>query len=246
MGKADMGDLFERQLLKEKAQSVGVLLDDEAVDRFEIYAKLLMEWNQKMNLTAIKEPEQIVVKHFADSLSLCPYLPSDSFSLIDVGTGAGFPGIPLAIVRGDIRLTLLDSLNKRLLFLKELCDVLKIPAAILHARAEEAGRKPELRGKFDRATARAVAPLPVLCEYCLPFLKVKGIFIAMKGPDGEEEERLSQNVLRLLGGKTNRIEKIELMDGQEKLERRLIFIQKTAETSEKYPRSSAKIAKQPL
>lgn len=237
---------FDRQLLKDKAQSINVYLNEEAVNRFEIYAKMLIEWNQKVNLTAITEPEQIITKHFIDSLTLVPYLPSNSFSLIDVGTGAGFPGIPLAIIRGDMKLTLLDSLNKRLLFLNELCNTLKIPAEIIHARAEEAGRKPDMREKHDIATARAVASLPVLCEYCLPFVKVNGKFIAMKGPDREEEAKSSDNAIKLLGGKINQIEKITLEDNKEKLERRLIIIRKVSSTNSKYPRNSAKIAKQPL
>ena len=237
---------FDRQLLKDKAQSINVSLNEEAVNRFEIYAKMLIEWNQKVNLTAITEPEQIITKHFIDSLTLVPYLPSNSFSLIDVGTGAGFPGIPLAIIRGDMKLTLLDSLNKRLLFLNELCGKLKIPAEIIHARAEEAGRKLDMREKHDIATARAVASLPVLCEYCLPFVKVNGKFIAMKGPEGEEEAKSSDNAIKLLGGKINQIEKITLEDKEEKLKRRLIIIRKVSSTNSKYPRNSAKIAKQPL
>lgn len=237
---------FDRQLLKDKAQLINVSLDEEAVNRFELYAKMLIEWNQKVNLTAITEPEQIIMKHFIDSLTLFPCLPSNSFSLIDVGTGAGFPGIPLAIVRNDMKLTLLDSLNKRLLFLKELCTALSIPADIIHARAEEAGKKTEMREKYDFATARAVASLPVLCEYCLPFVKVNGEFIAMKGPDGEEEAKSSDNAIKLLGGRLNKIKKVTIEETKEKFERRLIIIRKVSATNSKYPRNSAKIVKQPL
>ena len=145
-----------------------------------------------MNLTAITEPREIVRKHFVDSLTLLSCLPEGELSLIDVGTGAGFPGVALAIARPDIRLTLLDSLNKRLIFLKAVCEELSVPVTLIHARAEEAGRKPELRERFDVATARAVAALPALCEYCLPFVRPGGVFLAMKGPDGEEERRKAE------------------------------------------------------
>ena len=229
----------------------GVTVSREAAARLDIYAALLVEWNQKMNLTAITDPEGMVLKHFADSLTALPLLPeTEGISLIDVGTGAGFPGVPLAIVRPDIRLTLLDSLNKRLVFLGELCAAVEVPVTLIHARAEEGGRKPELRERFDVAAARAVAALPTLCEYCLPFVKVGGRFIAMKGPDGEAELAAAEKALTLLGGKTHRVERICLprdpAPGEETVERRLIVIQKAAPTPAKYPRQSAKIAKAPL
>ena len=229
----------------------GITVSRDAADRLDVYATLLAEWNQKMNLTAITDPEGMVLKHFADSLTVLSLLPETrGISLIDVGTGAGFPGVPLTIVRPDIRLTLLDSLNKRLIFLKELCARVEVPVNLIHARAEEGGRKPELRERFDVAVARAVAALPTLCEYCLPFVKVGGRFIAMKGPDGEAELAAAEKALSLLGGKTNRVERIRLpknpVPGEETVERRLIDIWKVAPTPAKYPRPGAKIAKTPL
>ena len=158
--------MIDKALLRELTAEYGVSVDAAACERLDRYAELLVEWNQKMNLTAITDPIGITVKHFADSLAAVPLLPEkQGISLIDVGTGAGFPGIPLAIVRPDIQLTLLDSLNKRLVFLETVCRELEIPVQRVHARAEEGGRKPELREQFDVATARAVAALPVLLEY---------------------------------------------------------------------------------
>ncbi|MBQ8751910.1 MAG: 16S rRNA (guanine(527)-N(7))-methyltransferase RsmG, partial [Clostridia bacterium] len=169
------------------AAEYGAALTPEQAERFDVYARLLVEWNEKMNLTAITDPEGMLVKHFVDSLTLAPFLPEGGFSLIDVGTGAGFPGVPVAILRPDCRLTLLDSLNKRLTFLETLCREVGVTATRVHARAEEGGRQAALRDRFDVATARAVAGLPLLCEYCLPFVKPGGRFLALKGPDGEAE-----------------------------------------------------------
>lgn len=160
--------------LKTCAAAFEVEVDDLLAQRLDIYARLLVEWNEKMNLTAITEPNAIVIKHFVDSLTVSRYLPEGPVALVDVGTGAGFPGVPLALYRDDIQLTLLDSLNKRLLFLKEVCTALGLPATLVHARAEEAGRQPAYRERFDVATARAVAALPTLCEYCLPLVKPHG------------------------------------------------------------------------
>lgn len=241
-----MSCLIDKKLLKEQAEMIHIQLEDTALEKFDVYAKMLIEWNEKINLTAIKEPQEIVTKHFVDSLTLNMVLPKTPLRLIDVGTGAGFPGVPITILQPEIKLTLLDSLNKRLNFLKELCDALDIPAVLIHARAEEAGHKPELREKFDIATARAVASLPVLCEYCLPFVKPGGRFIAMKGPDGEIEAIDSKNTVHLLGGEIDHIEKIELQSQEEIMERRLILINKKSTMNNKYPRNSAKIAKQPL
>ncbi|MBR2406078.1 MAG: 16S rRNA (guanine(527)-N(7))-methyltransferase RsmG [Clostridia bacterium] len=243
--------MINRDLLCELAADYGVALNAAALDKFERYAALLVEWNQKMNLTAITDPLGITVKHFADSVAAVPLLPEkQGLSVIDVGTGAGFPGIPFAIVRPDIRLTLLDSLNKRLIFLEEVCRELDIPVQRIHARAEEGGRKPELREQFDVATARAVAGLPVLLEYCLPFVKVGGRFVALKGPDSDDEHRASAAALTKLGGKTADVHKLLLpktpREGLEQQERRIFVFEKTKQTPSAYPRASAKIAKVPL
>lgn len=243
--------MIDKALLCELTAEYGVMLTTEMVDKLDRYAELLVEWNEKMNLTAITDPLGIVVKHFADSIAAVPYLPQkQGLSLIDVGTGAGFPGIPFAIVRPDIKLTLLDSLNKRLNFLEAVCMELNIPVTRIHARAEEGGRKPELREHFDVATARAVAALPVLLEYCLPFVKKGGCFVSLKGPDSDEEHRAAENALRKLGGKTTAVHKLLLphtpREGIEQQERRIFVFEKTAATPSAYPRQSAKIAKAPL
>lgn len=243
--------MIDRELLCGITAEYGVSLDTVALDKLDRYAELLVDWNQRMNLTAITDPVGIVVKHFTDSLAAVPLLPpKNGISVIDVGTGAGFPGIPFAIVRPDIRLTLLDSLNKRLMFLQEVCCELDIPAQRIHARAEEGGRKPELREHFDVATARAVAGLPVLLEYCLPFVKPGGSFVALKGPDSDDEHRTAGNALSRLGGKTRAVHKLLLpktpRDGIEQQERRIFVFEKTGHTPPAYPRASAKIAKAPL
>lgn len=241
--------MIDRDCLKAGGEAVGVPVDTDLAERLDTYARLLVEWNEKMNLTAITEPGAMVVKHFVDSLAAAPLLPAGPLHLIDVGTGAGFPGVPLALYRRDIQLTLLDSLNKRLVFLEALCRELDLPVKLVHARAEEGGRRPELRERYDVASARAVAALPTLCEYCLPFVRPGGIFLAMKGPEGETEQTAAANAVRMLGGKVRRVKALTLPalpDGEPGGERRILVIDKIAPTPPKYPRPSAKIAKQPL
>lgn len=237
--------MIDRILLKESAAALGVTVDDTAAERLDIYARLLVEWNERMNLTAITDPEGIVLKHFVDSLATAPLLPETPFSLIDVGTGAGFPSVPLAIVRGDIELTLLDSLNKRLIFLEELCRAVEVRAMRIHARAEEGGRNDALREQFDVATARAVAGMPVLCELCLPFVKVGGRFLALKGPDGAREQEEAAAAVRTLGGRFAEGRTVRLPnpsnEGGES-ERRILVVEKIAATPKKYPRPNVKKA----
>lgn len=188
-------------LLQLQANMLGVALTEEKLQKFALYLSLLLEWNKKINLTAIKDTEQIIIKHFADSLSLLQYMdiPKNA-AVIDVGTGAGFPGIPLAIARSDIRLMLLDSLGKRMMFLQTVVQRLSIAAQTLHARAEEAGQKQQYREKYDIAVSRAVAALPVLAEYCLPLVKPGGVFAAMKGPQAHQELQQAKNAIALLSG----------------------------------------------
>lgn len=236
--------MIDKILLCESVAPFGVSLTDEMCEKFDRYAELLVEWNEKMNLTAITDPVGIAVKHFADSLSALPLLPEkQGIKVIDVGTGAGFPGIPLAIARPDIRLTLLDSLNKRLLFLSEVCTQLGIPAQTVHARAEDGARDKTLREAFDVATARAVATLPVLAEYCLPYVKVKGQFIAMKGPESDAECEAALRAVSLLGGGVPERHALQLAAPDETLERRLFVIPKVKSTPIAYPRPTAKIKK---
>ena len=238
--------MIDRALLSRCAAGSGVEVDAALAERFDTYARLLVEWNEKMNLTAITDPTGIAVKHFADSLTAAPLLPSGEISLIDVGTGAGFPGVPLALLRSDIRLTLLDSLNKRLTFLDALCRELALPVTLIHARAEEGGQRADLRERFDAATARAVAALPVLCEYCLPFVRVGGKFIALKGPEAENETAAAANAVRILGARVAEVRDVALSADGETFSRRLVSVDKIKQTPPKYPRNSAKITKQPL
>lgn len=242
--------MIDRDLLARCAAPYDVEITDRFYERLNIYARLLVEWNEKMNLTAIVDPIGIAVKHFADSLTVAPLLPKGSFSMIDVGTGAGFPGVPLALLRDDCTLTLLDSLNKRLVFLDTLCRELSLSVTLIHARAEEGGRDEKLREKFDVATARAVAALPILCEYCLPFVKVGGRFLALKGPDGDREQDAAARAVSILGGKFVGASTLTLpatpQEGVEPMERRLVKVEKVSPTPPKYPRPPAKIAKQPL
>lgn len=240
--------MIERELLTRVAAGFSVEVTPELAERLDVYARLLVEWNEKINLTAITDPVGITVKHFADSLAAAPLLPAGAFTLIDVGTGAGFPGVPLALLRPDCRLTLLDSLNKRLVFLEVLCGALGLNARRVHARAEEGGRNPALREQFDVATARAVAALPALCEYCLPFVKVGGRFIALKGRDGAQEAAAAAHAMQLLGGTTGAPLAVTLpaAAGEEPMERLLLPIDKTAHTPTAYPRQGTKITKKPL
>lgn len=217
-------------------------LTDSQLEKFDIYAKTLVEWNEKINLTAITEPTDICVKHFFDSLLLLDAIniPQNS-TMIDVGTGAGFPSVPCKIVRDDIQLTLLDSLNKRINFLSELSKNLEINTTCIHSRAEDGGKQKELREQFDFATARAVAHLRELSEYCLPFVKVGGYFVALKGYEIEEELEKAKKAIKLLGGQIVNVKKYE-----EENKRSIIIIKKISQTPPKYPRISAKIKKQPI
>ncbi|MGI6264677.1 MAG: 16S rRNA (guanine(527)-N(7))-methyltransferase RsmG [Acutalibacteraceae bacterium] len=228
------------------AGQIGVDLSPKAAADCALYAGRLVEANQTVNLTAITDPEGMLIRHFLDSLAA---LPDGEIDLIDVGTGAGFPGVVLALARRDIRLTLLDSLQKRLSFLEKLCGELELPVTLIHARAEDAGQG-EWRQRFDAATARAVAALPTLCEYCLPLVKVGGRMVALKGPDAPREMADAEKAIALLGGGRPRATDLVLPRDPgytgETLARRVVSIDKIAPTPAEYPRPSAKIAKRPL
>ncbi len=230
-------------LVKNLAE-MGIELTEIQLEQFNKYYELLIEWNKKINLTRITEPEEVAVKHFADSLSLldCYEIPQGA-KVIDVGTGAGFPGIPLKIACPDIKLTLLDSLNKRLIFLEEVCDSLGIEADIVHLRAEEGGRKPQLRENFDIAVSRAVARLNVLSEYCLPYVKKGGDFIAMKGPDPQEEISEGEIAIEKLGGKIDQVVEFYLPDDSG---RTIVIVGKDKNTPKQYPRQGTKIKDKPI
>lgn len=232
-----------KTFLKEAARKNDILLNEEQVDRFFIYKELLKEWNKKINLTAIIDDEEIIIKHFIDSLTIEKYIEENA-SIIDVGTGAGFPGIPVKIVRDDIKLTLLDSLNKRILFLEEVLNKNNIENTVcVHGRAEDYGKDSKYREKYDIATARAVANMSTLLELCLPFVKVGGKFICMKGNNVEEIEE-AKKVLEILGGEIEKIENFIIPDTD--IERNIIIVKKVKETPKQYPRKAGTPAKQPI
>ena len=239
------------EILKDSEGEISVPLSAETIRDLLKYADMLKEKNKVMNLTAITDDEGIAMKHFIDSLTIASYIDKEQekaggrrVSLIDVGTGAGFPGIPLKINKRDLDLTLLDSLAKRLKFLEEVASSLSLDnVSFVHARAEDAGRDIKLREKFDIATARAVASLPVLCEYCLPFVKVGGCFIAMKGKL-EEELESADKAIKVLGGKIEEVKEFTLPGTD--MERTIVVIRKIKETPKRYPRQAGKPSKEPI
>lgn len=221
-----------------------VALNDTQTSQFEKYYQLLIEWNEKMNLTAITEPTEVAIKHFYDSITFLFHIDIKEYGkVIDVGTGAGFPGIPLKIMRPDIQLTLLDSLNKRLVFLQEVCDNIGIDAEIIHKRAEEGGRDKNLREKFDIATSRAVANMNTLSEYLMPFVKVKGKMVAMKGKNGADELENAKGAIKTLNGEIVKCDEFLLPNGDE---RTIIVVNKKSHTPMQYPRQGGKIKNNPL
>jgi len=222
----------------------GIAVSDEQFEKFSTYSEMLVEKNKVCNLTAILDPYGISVKHFLDSIF--PFEKIDfpaNAKIIDVGTGAGFPAIPLKIMNNNLNITLLDSLNKRINFLKDISDSLKLNATCVHGRAEEMGQKSDFREKFDVATARAVASLPELCEYCLPFVKVGGIFVSLKGSNGLEEVENAKNAISVLGGSLIASESYTLPNGDG---RTLVVIKKISQTLIKYPRNKGQMTKKPL
>lgn len=220
----------------------GIFLDEVMLERFDIYARLLVEWNEKMNLTAITEPREIELKHFLDSLMLIKYYDLQNVSnAIDVGAGAGFPSMPILIYKPEIEFTLLDSLNKRLTFLSTVNSELGLDAKLVHSRAEVSGQEENYREKFDLATARAVAPMNVLSEYCIPFVKEGGAFVALKGSNDDVSE--ASNAIEVLGGRLESNISYEL-GGTEA--RTIAVVRKISQTPTQYPRKSKKISTKPL
>lgn len=235
--------------IKNKFEEFGLVLSDRQAEQFEEYASILVEWNSFMNLTAITEFEEIVEKHFIDSLALSLFedvsRETSGKKMIDVGTGAGFPGIPLKIIYLDMDVTLLDSLNKRIKFLDEVIIKLGLSGIrAVHGRAEEAARMPEYREQFDLCVSRAVANLSTLTEYCLPFIKKGGVFYSYKSGEIEEELEFAANAIRILGGKITD-KRFFSLPGSD-IQRSMIFIEKVKETPKKYPRKAGTPSKQPL
>ena len=236
--------MINKALLKTEADKIGVFLDDTALERLDKYAELLVETNKTLNLTAITDPDEIVYKHFIDSLSLLTCVEiKNGAKVIDVGTGAGFPGVVLLIARPDIKITLLDGTNKRLVFIKNVLDEIGLEAEIVHMRAELVGKDINYREKFDLVTARAVANLNTLAEYCMPFVKVGGIFAPMKSAKTDEEVSAARGAIKTLGGKIAEIKPLNIANCGE---RYVIITEKISQTPPKYPRASAQISKKPL
>lgn len=231
--------------LKKYAEEYSLDISDELAEKLAIYSRSLVEWNEKINLTAITDEDQMIKKHFIDSLLVTKAVDfKENASLIDIGTGAGFPGLVIAAAREDLRVTLLDSTGKKLAAVEDIAGRMGVRnVTFLHARAEEAGQKAEYREKFDYATARAVAALHVLAEYSLPFVKVGGTFVSMKGASAKEEITQAEKAIAVLGGKIEGIKELTLFDCGE---RAMINVKKISQIPTKYPRPSAQIAKKPL
>ena len=214
------------------------------MEQFYKYMNLLIEWNEKMNLTAIIEPSEIILKHFIDSITILKDI-KDGSTVVDVGTGAGFPGIPLSIMNPTLKITLVDSLNKRLIFLQEVIKELNLKnVELIHARTEEFGRNKKYREKFDIATSRAVANLATLSEYLLPLVKINGQAISMKAGNASQEIEEAQKAIKTLGGHINRIDEFYLP--QTDIARTIIIIDKIKETPNQYPRKAGTPLKEPI
>ena len=236
--------MINYEFLENELAKIGVTLDEYGCDRFDQYAERLVSWNKHVNLTAITDPDEIVIKHFVDCLTIMKYINfSAGQSLVDVGCGAGFPGMPLLIANPKLEVTFVDSIRKKLSFIRELLNNAGLLAHVKNERAEIIGKDDEYREKFDYATARAVAPLNQLCEYCLPLVKVGGLFIAMKGSSGMEELSKARNAISTLGGELVKADEFELCNNDK---RTIIIIKKVSQTPTKYPRKTKKIDTKPL
>ena len=232
------------EFLEKALQKSQIEIPADKFESFEKYFNLLVECNENINLSAITKADEVAVKHFEDSLAVFKYVNiKNNAKIIDVGTGAGFPGIPLKIARDDLNLTLLDSLNKRLVFLQTVCNELNIEAETVHSRAEEGSRKVEYRDSYDYAFSRAVAQLNLLTELCLPYVKKGGYFIALKGPDATEEIENAKKAIGILGGKIKDVIEYNISDNSG---RTLVIIEKVKNTPDKYPRHGSKLKSNPL
>ena len=236
---------FTKAML-ERAQAAGIPLNAEQAEKFETYHRMLIEANARFNLTRVPDDEaEAIDRNYLDCIApLAVGLPAAHASLIDVGSGAGFPGIPLAICLPETKIVLMDSLGKRVEFLQSVIEALHLNACAVHLRAEDGARRPEYREAFDLATARAVAPLNLLCEYLLPFVKVGGQMLALKGPGLDEEVAAAENALAILGGRFLRSDALPI-PGRD-WDHRAAWIEKAAATPDKYPRKAGKPEKKPL
>ena len=230
--------------IQKLSKEIGILLNEKQINQFFDYMNFLLEWNEKINLTAITKPDEIILKHFVDSITIEKYIAKNT-KIVDVGTGAGFPGLPLKIIREDIEVVLLDSLQKRVNFLQETIKKLgltKIEA--IHLRAEEFSRNKEQRESFDYATSRAVANLTTLSEYLIPLVKINGKCICMKGSEINEELEQSKNAVSVLGGVIESVDNFLLPESD--ITRNIVIIKKESKTPNKYPRKAGMPAKEPL
>ena len=231
--------------LKNSLSKWNIELSDKQINQFNEYYNLLITWNEKMNLTSITEKDEVIYKHFVDSIVLAKYFDLSNSRLLDLGTGAGFPGIPLKIICPECKIVLLDSLNKRVNFLNEVTKTLELKDILaVHGRAEDLARDSKYREGFNIVTSRAVANLSTLSEYCLPFVKVNGFFVPYKSGNVDEELDNAKNAIKLLGGKGDRVEKFCPPDTD--FDRSLIFINKIKKSDKKYPRKAGTPSKEPL
>lgn len=233
-------------VLTKKVKELSIVLNDKQIQQFEQYYNILVEWNKVMNLTAITEYEEVVEKHFLDSLTIVNAINMEKIeTLIDVGTGAGFPGIPLKIAFPHLKVTLLDSLNKRIKFLNEVIDLLELDdIKTIHGRAEDYAKQAEYREQYDICVSRAVANLATLSEYCLPYVKVDGLFVPYKSGEIDEELKSSEKAVSILGGKVEEVVKFQLPGTD--IGRSFVKIHKIKETKKKYPRKAGMPTKEPL
>ena len=230
--------------LKKYCFESEINISKEQIDMFSIYMDFLIAYNRHTNLTSIVSPEGILIKHFLDSIIINRFVKIDNIkNIVDIGTGAGFPGIPIKICFPDVSLTLVDSLKKRIVFLEKLCEKLDIKADIIHSRAEELSRNPHYREKFDLALSRAVAPLSILLEYCIPYVKNGGLFVSYKGPNIEEISKCD-NSFKMLNSRISGVERFNLPETGDA--RNFIIVEKINYCSSKYPRPTSKIIKNPL
>lgn len=242
--KSSCGIIYLMSILAEYARAFGIELSPAQIDALELYQRELVVWNQRVNLTTITARDEIVVKHFLDSLSVALALPASMVSLIDVGSGAGFPGVPLKIAFPTVRVTLLEATGKKIEFLKHIITQLALSdIRAIHGRAEELARDAKHRQKYAVAVGRAVAELPTLLEYAMPFVRVGGVFIAQKGVDVDEEVHRAERAIKELGGQLNAVIPVQLPGLGP---RHLIVVKKIAATPDKYPRSAGAPKKKPL
>ena len=234
-----------KDLLKNACNELNLNIDDLQIDKFLKYKDILLDWNNKINLTAITDDKEIILKHFIDCLTVCKFVDFNNKTFIDVGTGAGFPALPIKIFCKDSLPTLLDSLNKRINFLKCVGDELNLQnITYIHSRAEDAGQDANFREKYDFCVSRAVANLSVLAEFDLPFVKVGGYFIALKGPLLDSELIDAKKAISTLGGEIEKIETIKIPFTD--IEHKLVFIKKIRQTPKQYPRKAGKVSKSPI